>query len=256
MTLEALYRRLLFVVSLLALAVAGFAVYRFYDWRPAGMIITCGLALALAGGALLSRKGRLWRPMLLLALGSGICTAAALALLPWWVAVPAGLGILACALLGPAMFRRDRLAATVATVVASGLGIQAAWAVDALAHPPVSRLDEVRPAPPRIEARTEAYWRGVRDARRDLAAGRMRMLTYGYPAGWLVDYRAALARDGIELEAVAGCMVTYELTEHARGYNAIMEKGIARLLGADYLARKRQAAKAAKAAWDVAHAER
>ncbi|HHH30102.1 MAG TPA: hypothetical protein ENK57_17400 [Polyangiaceae bacterium] len=244
MTLEALYRRSLVVVALLALSLAALMGYFAAAWGLGIPIVGVLVAsLGLATAAAVARRGRLWRSVVLLAIGSGLCASAAMGAVPWWAAIPAGLGVGAFALLLPAMFRRDRLAALVVTVLGAAFGVQGAWTFDAAIQPPAATLDGFEVAAPEIPvAGSDAYLRGRADAERDLAAGRWRLLTYGYPAASRSLYREALLRDGIELEAVAGCVVTKELMEHVRGYNEVMEAAIARLLGPGYLAARRQAA--------------
>lgn len=244
MTLEVLYRRSLVVVALLALSLAAVAVYSLAAFGGATALGVLLASLALAGGALMARRGRLWRSLVVLVVGSGFCAAAALALVPWWVAVPAGLGLAAFALLVPAMLHRDRLAAVVVTVLGAAFGVQGAFAVDAARRPPVATLDDMEVRPPQVfTPSTDAYVRGRAEAERDLAAGRWRLLTYGYPAPSRELYAQALRRDGIELEAVAGCVVTEPIREHTRGYNEVMRDAIGRLLGAHYLESRAQAAR-------------
>ena len=246
MTLEVLYRRSLVAVALLALSVAALAGYCVAVFGGTTFLGVAIASVARAAGALVARRGRLWRSILVLTLASGFCAAAALALVPWWAALPAGLGLAAFALLVPAMLRRDRLAAVVVTVLGTAFGVQGAWAVDAATHRPVVTLGELEVASVDVPLpESDAYWRGRADAVGDLAAGRWRLLTYGYPEPSREVYQMALRRDGIELEAVAGCVVSTDLVEHARGYNEVMEAAIGRLLGPRYLAMRRQAAEEA-----------
>ena len=240
MTLEVLYRRSLVAVALLAVSVAALAGYSVVAFGGSTALGVAIASLALAAGALVARRGRLWRSILVLAMGSGFCAAAAMALVPWWAALPAGLGLAAFALLVPAMLRRDRLAAVVVSVLGAAFGVQGAWAVDAATRRPVATLDEVEVTAPDVE-QSEASWHGRAHAERDLAAGRWRLMTYGCPEAYRELYAETLRRGGIELEAVAGCVVRIDLVEYASGYNQVMEAAIGRLLGPNYLSSRRQA---------------
>ncbi|MCB9598665.1 MAG: hypothetical protein H6719_38475, partial [Sandaracinaceae bacterium] len=62
-------------------------------------------------------------------------------------------------------------------------------------------------------------------ARADLAAGRPRWLTYGYPAAARWDYADLLEeRYGIELEAIAGCVIDGEISTRAAAYDSVIER--------------------------------
>jgi hypothetical protein len=74
---------------------------------------------------------------------------------------------------------------------------------------------------------------GAAEAERDIAAGILRLKTYGLPAPWFVDYQNLMkSRLGVEIKPVAGCVVTDYLTKNAGGYNRRMNEEIARRFGA------------------------
>jgi hypothetical protein len=77
---------------------------------------------------------------------------------------------------------------------------------------------------------------GHAQAERDLAAGKLCVRTYGLPAPWFEKYKA-LAREkyGVEIDAVAGCVVDDGLRERANGYNEAMLQEIRRRFGRDAL---------------------
>ena len=74
---------------------------------------------------------------------------------------------------------------------------------------------------------------GRREAARDIAAGNLRMRTYGLPIpGGVPTYETLLAeRLGVKVYLVAGCLVTPELVAKTEAYNAAVEAEIARRFG-------------------------
>jgi hypothetical protein len=64
--------------------------------------------------------------------------------------------------------------------------------------------------------------RGNLAARFDLARGRYRILNFGLPPGWLSEY-ARLLRDGygVELDPVAGCVVSHQLVSYVEAYDNV-----------------------------------
>jgi hypothetical protein len=65
------------------------------------------------------------------------------------------------------------------------------------------------------------YPKGVVGACIDQGLGHYEVKTYGYPAPWRGEHARLLKqRYGVELNAVAGCCVTEELTQYVSGYNA------------------------------------
>ena len=75
---------------------------------------------------------------------------------------------------------------------------------------------------------------GKRDAASDIARGHPRILTYGLPVHWIGEYGEILKRNyGVELEAVAGCVVSTPLTDYVAAYNKTMEAHLISLHGPD-----------------------
>lgn len=80
------------------------------------------------------------------------------------------------------------------------------------------------------------YEQGQREARADLAAGKLVLKSYGLPAPAFYEYRDILRHEyGIEIDRVAGCIVTPELEEEVRGYEEIMNAAIEARFGANFL---------------------
>jgi hypothetical protein len=74
---------------------------------------------------------------------------------------------------------------------------------------------------------------GAAEARKDIAAGNLRLKGYGLPAHWFGQYSNLMkSRLGVEIKWVAGCVVDDRLTRNVAGYNARMEKEIAKRFGA------------------------
>jgi hypothetical protein len=74
---------------------------------------------------------------------------------------------------------------------------------------------------------------GAAEARRDIAAGKLRLKTYGLTAPWFGNYTNLMkSRLGVETVSVAGCVVDDGLIRNVAGYNARMDEEIARRFGA------------------------
>jgi hypothetical protein len=87
---------------------------------------------------------------------------------------------------------------------------------------------------------------GAADAKQDLKAGRLTVLTFGLQASWSREYRDILQRVyGIELRAVAGCVVSESLVQYVNAYNEVMDPAIAARHGKDLFERVVQQARAA-----------
>lgn len=85
--------------------------------------------------------------------------------------------------------------------------------------------------PPESKAAAE---RGQREAKADLAAGKLAVESYGLMASYNIVYRQLLKeRYGIEVRMVAGCVVDESITGHAQGYNGIMNAEIKKRFGED-----------------------
>ena len=73
---------------------------------------------------------------------------------------------------------------------------------------------------------------GAAEARRDIAAGKLRLKTYGLTAPWFGNYTNLMkSRLGVETVSVAGCVVDDGLIRNVAGYNARMENEVARRFG-------------------------
>jgi hypothetical protein len=90
--------------------------------------------------------------------------------------------------------------------------------------PPIQILDESR-AVPVDEKKRSIYKLGRLEAEQDIRNGKLKYKTYGLGLDWRGEpdlYKEKLWKDyGIELIAVAGCMVSDEIVENARGYNEV-----------------------------------
>jgi hypothetical protein len=85
----------------------------------------------------------------------------------------------------------------------------------------------------------------------DHARGHYEVQTFGYPAPWRAEYRRLLReRYGVEVHAVAGCVVTEDLVWYVRGYNSVSRPRIQARFGKDIFA---ECAEEARAAWEQAH---
>jgi hypothetical protein len=97
------------------------------------------------------------------------------------------------------------------------------------------------------KADQKAKWRaeGRAEGDSDLAAGKLRLKTYGLPVEWSRLYHQ-MARDklGLEFDTVAGCVVDDELVERAAGYNEPMRREIDRRYGPGALESLAEAARA------------
>jgi hypothetical protein len=82
---------------------------------------------------------------------------------------------------------------------------------------------------------------GLAEAERDIAAGTLRIKTYGLPAPWFTQYIDLMqSRLGVEVKPVAGCVVDDALTESVTGYNRRMMAEIARKFGPDAMSKVEQ----------------
>jgi hypothetical protein len=81
-------------------------------------------------------------------------------------------------------------------------------------------------------------WRseGRKQAKSDIAAGKLCLKTYGLPPEWTWKYESmAKEKYGVEFDAVAGCVVNDELMERTDGYNELMLQEIKRRFGPNAL---------------------
>lgn len=86
---------------------------------------------------------------------------------------------------------------------------------------------------------------GRADALKELAQGTLALETMGLPPVSRGAYMDLLKqRHGIQLRAVAGCIVTSTITGHARGFNEVMMAEIQKRFGPDALANAERHAEA------------
>lgn len=96
-----------------------------------------------------------------------------------------------------------------------------------------------------------AYPRGMVVAWFDHARGHYEIKVYGFPAPWSCEYARLLKlRYGIEVNAVAGCVVTEQLVHYVAGYNAVSQPRIETRFGKDVFA---ECADDARKAWEREH---
>ena len=98
-----------------------------------------------------------------------------------------------------------------------------------------------------------AWWlaapvRGQMAARFEVWRGHYNELTYGLPTSWRPEYARLLReRYGVELHAVAGCIVSDALVSYVRGYNDVSTAAANRKFGHDVFA---ECAEAARKSWE------
>jgi hypothetical protein len=67
-----------------------------------------------------------------------------------------------------------------------------------------------------------------------VAKGHFRLLTYGLPVSWLPEYAALLReRYGVEVHAVAGCVVSQALISYVDSYDRVSTVAANRKFGRD-----------------------
>lgn len=180
---------------------------------------------AIGLSAMLALRGRTWSSLVLGAACAGAVTMGVTGAAPWWALAPAVAGGVACAIVAHLLLRNDRAAGVALLALSLTGGSALAFGGHAIAEevsdPPYEigllTLDDLGP---RYE---EARRRGKAEARADIAAGRLRLLTYGYPAAARWKYGELLEqRLGVELHPIAGCVVDDGITGRADGYDAVM----------------------------------
>ncbi len=108
-----------------------------------------------------------------------------------------------------------------------------------IAAPWVARAEEV----------PSAFANGQAQARQDVAAGLVRIKTYGLPAPWFGEYTALLkSRCGAEAQGVAGCVVDQATVEFVRGYNGVSREFLKNKFGTNIFG---ELETAAEKAWDA-----
>lgn len=82
---------------------------------------------------------------------------------------------------------------------------------------------------------SQARAEGRREAAHDIAAGDLRLRTYGIfiPGATSTFEDLLAAKLGVKVDTVAGCLVTPELVARTAAYNEVVEAEIARRFGAD-----------------------
>jgi hypothetical protein len=96
-----------------------------------------------------------------------------------------------------------------------------------------------------------AYPRGMIAAWADGARGHNEVKVFGLPPPWVREYaRLVRERYGVEVNAVAGCVVSPDLVWYVDGYNSVSEPRIRARHGKDIFA---ECADEARAAWELAH---
>ena len=81
-----------------------------------------------------------------------------------------------------------------------------------------------------------AYYGGKIEAHLDLVRGQYNIRVYGLPNIGIVEYKEILSKEyGVELVAVADCIVSREIQEEARGYNEVSEAAIEKRHGTGVL---------------------
>ncbi len=91
-------------------------------------------------------------------------------------------------------------------------------------------------------SKREAATAARKQAETDFAEGHYRMLVFGLRA---VDsaHDKRLAKEGVEVKAIAGCIVSEGILEGARVYNQVMREKLKTKLGRDIFADKDEALK-------------
>jgi hypothetical protein len=85
----------------------------------------------------------------------------------------------------------------------------------------------------------------------DAIRGHDELKVYGLPSPWAGEYARLLEqRYGVEIDPVAGCVVTEGLVWYVDGYNSVARPRIVARRGKDVFA---ECAKEARAAWELIH---
>ncbi len=96
-----------------------------------------------------------------------------------------------------------------------------------------------------------AHRDGRREAEADLVRGMPKLLGYGLPARWTLEYAEILKRDyGVEERAVAGCVVTESIHNYVGAYNEVIVRDLKNRFGSDCM---EVAVKKAMALYDERH---
>lgn len=189
--------------------------------------IAASVALGVVAlAALLALRARTSSSLLLAAASAAAIGVGLTGGAPSWALAPAIAGGVASAAVAQLLLRHDRAAGATLFALAVGtgaaVGLGGATLAEELTDPPIIlRLEGWGKSPLQREA--EARVRGAREARDDIAAGRLRLLTYGHPSPVREPYAELLReRLGVELDAVAGCMVDHSIVGRVDGHEAVM----------------------------------
>jgi hypothetical protein len=208
----------------------------------AAALVTCTCALlagetiasiavgAIGLSALLALRGRTWSSLVLGASCAGAIAMGAAGAAPWWTLAPAVAGGVACAVVAHLLLRSDRAAGAALLALSLTGGAALAFGghtiAEAVSDPPYEHpaLTLGDPWPwylgPDYQ---DAYRRGKAEARADILASRPRILTYGLPDPARPEYAELLEqRLGVQLDPIAACLVTDEITGRAEGYDVVM----------------------------------
>ena len=90
--------------------------------------------------------------------------------------------------------------------------------------------------------KNEAVKVARKQAEDDFAAGRYRMLVYGLRKG-ISEQDRRLAKEGVEVKEISGCIVSDGILEGARVYNEVMREKLKAKLGRDVFNDKDEARK-------------
>ena len=79
---------------------------------------------------------------------------------------------------------------------------------------------------------------GAAEAKKDIASGNPRLMTYGLPAPSMEEFSVLLyAKLGISCHMIAGCVVTDDLIKYARDYNGVITKYAEKKFGAGIISK-------------------
>ncbi len=102
--------------------------------------------------------------------------------------------------------------------------------------------------------RFSGYPRGMIAAWADGARGHNEVKVCGLPPPWDGEYiRLVRQRYGVEVNAVAGCVVTQDLVRYVNGYNSVAKPRIRTQHGKDIFA---ECANEAREAWELANPQK
>ena len=78
----------------------------------------------------------------------------------------------------------------------------------------------------------EFYQKGEKEALEDIKADKLKLKTLGLKVGWFREWQEILWKEHeIQIDIIAGCMVSDEEIDYANGYNSISEAEIKKRFG-------------------------